>query len=167
MGNTRAVCRKYYVHPVVLILVPFAYVGPVILLTCTGQLFSLRYHRAVTAGALNLVVAVSLWGLIWIGVAFLPVVFPDMDDPQWHKAIDGAYCLNPVTFVYSVLEAGTRGHGSGRGAPPFRLDLPLHNLGVWRAVLVGLGVFGFYVVAAAVALGLARSNFKEWSGRTS
>lgn len=156
-----------YVHPVVLVLVPLAYVGPVILLTCTGQLFSLRYHRAVTAGALNLVVAVCLWGLIWIGVAFLPVVFPNIDDPQWYKVIDGAYCLNPVAFVYSVLEAGTRGHGSGRGAAPFKLDLPLHNLGVWKAVLVELGVFGFYVIAAAIALGLARLNFKEWSGRTS
>lgn len=156
-----------YAHPILIVFLPLIYIGPVVLFTCTGQLFSLRFRKAVTAGALNLVVAACLWGVIWMVVLFLPAVIGDMDDRQIDFSIDSAYCLNPVALISSLLDAYVREAGArGRGATPL-LELPHHNLKLGPATLVVFAVFGFHLVLGGVALAVTRLNFRAWSGRSS
>lgn len=177
-----------YVRPAALIMLPLIYAGPILFFTCTGQLLSLRFKRAVTAGALNLGIAFVMWGLIWFIIVLTPAILggvlaapkvmrimnPDafidnLMDNHLETALDGALAMNPIAAVVKVIEPclfETAARG-GIARPPFEAGLITNKLNLPQAVKVVVAVFGGYCLLGAIFLGMARLRFRAWSGRSS
>jgi ABC-type transport system involved in multi-copper enzyme maturation permease subunit len=141
MGNVR---------PIAILYLALTYVGPALLFTATGLLLSLKFRKAVTAGALNLALAVSLWGLLWFTPLVMPLVLrvlllvpsqlgllntdlvvDSFLDDHFIQVIDGIYALNPVALLDAainpcILESGRQ----GVARVPFQSQLIQHKLGM-------------------------------------
>jgi ABC-type transport system involved in multi-copper enzyme maturation permease subunit len=176
-----------YIRPAALLYLPLTYLGPILFFTSTGQMLSLRFRRAVTAGALNLGVAIAVWALVWLLILLLPAILggvlalpkmlrlmkPDvfidnLMDNHLETLLNGAFAINPIAMVVRavdpcLLEAGPRGVVK----PPFETRLLTHALDMKACTQVVLAVFGSYCLAAAGMLGITRLRFRKWSGRTS
>ncbi|MBX3377551.1 MAG: ABC transporter permease subunit [Phycisphaeraceae bacterium] len=176
-----------YIHPFGVLLIALIMIAPGILLASTGLLFSLRFRRPVTAGALNVAVAACLWGFVW----FLPLALPaivrailylpgvlglvNVDltvdrflDNHYLNFIDAIFALNPFALAHATalpcLHEATPG---GIAKAPFESRLITHELTLDQALAVVAACAAFYLFAAAATVALARWKFKAWSGRSS
>jgi ABC-type transport system involved in multi-copper enzyme maturation permease subunit len=175
-----------YVRPIGVLYLIAIYTGPALLFSATGLFLSLRFRKAVTAGALNLVLAFSLWGLLWFTPLITPMVLrvvllvpaqlgwlsPDLVvddflDSHLARMIDGIYALNPVALVDTAISPCILESIPRTAAGPFETRLIQHKLTMSDCTWVVLGVFVFYTTAAAAFVGLARARFRLWSGRAS
>ena len=86
--------RRGFVSPVPLHLL-MIYLGPTLLFSATGLLFSLVFKRGVTAAVANLVLALTLWAGSWIGIGLIGW-FLEFEDDRTLAGEQRAYGLNPV-----------------------------------------------------------------------
>ncbi len=176
-----------YIRPVGVLYITLILLGPAIFLTGTGHLLSLRFKRAVTAGALNLAVAVSLWGVLWLSLLILPlmlrvllsipdalglihadIVVDSILDDHFTQVIDAIFALNPIALTHTAIDPCLLENSSrGIAKPPFTTQLIIHKLSMPDCTLVVLSVFAFYSLGGLAAMALARLRFKRWAGRVS
>jgi ABC-type transport system involved in multi-copper enzyme maturation permease subunit len=152
-------------HPIFLLHYALLFAVPVVLLSCTGVLFSLLVKRSVQAGVLNAGLALA----IWLG---LPVVMLILDSSIRRLGWSGvgeavAVYTNPVPL--SLSAASGAAIGTSWGPPQGRYYLPGFsrtdlNAGTFTLVIVmHAAVYG---ALAAGAFALAVRGFRRWSGRT-
>lgn len=173
------------VRPMAVFMVALILAGPALLLTTTGLMLSLRFRKAVTAGALNLGIAFGLWGLAWFAPLIVPAVLrallwiparfgllnadlaiDNFLDNHYRNVIDGIFSLNPIALTDSIISP-CLSEGHARTSVPFEGRLIFAKLNSTQALEVVLAVFAFHAVIAALALWLTRARFRAWSGRAS
>jgi ABC-type transport system involved in multi-copper enzyme maturation permease subunit len=175
------------VRPIAVLYLALIYTGPALLFTATGLLLSLRFRKSVTAGALNLALAFSLWGLLWFTPLIMPLVLrvfllvpsrlglvnadlvvDGFLDDQFMRVIDGIYALNPVALTDAAISPCLlESRRGGIARVPFNTHLIQHQLTLADCTWVVLSVFGFYAILSVAVILIARARFKAWSGRTS
>ncbi|MFN0131759.1 MAG: ABC transporter permease [Phycisphaerales bacterium] len=141
------------------------YAGPALLLTATGQLFSLMFRKAVTAAIANLGVALLLWMASWVVLA-LAGWFMDWSDERWYdRASNAIYAMNPVAMVVTTAQEGM--NLQGRSATYELAGFAQARLNRDEFTLVVLAVLCGYAALGAAALGVAIRAFRRLSGRSS
>jgi len=175
------------VRPIVILHLALIYLGPALFFAATGLLLSLKFRKAVTAGALNLGIAASLWGLLWFTPLVIPLVLrvlllvpawfgllnPDLVvdaflDDHFSQVIDAIFVANPIALLDAAVSPGVFEIGPrGIARVPFQTKLIYHNLDLAECTWVVLSVFTFYTLAAAAMIATARFWFRDWSGRAS
>lgn len=155
-----------FVSPIFPLHLLLIYLGPTLLFTATGQLFSLMLRRGVTAAVCNLLLALALWLGIWFVIGALGWFYDFETDKALNFLTQSAFCLNPVAMSMAAVEPavrwGMRYHIGGQytiyGTQPVRL-------GVWTFTLYASLAFSFSLLAATAALSAAVAGFPRYSGR--
>ncbi len=168
LGHFVAAACGGHINPLTPVHLLLIYLGPVLLFTATGQLLSLMFRRAVVAAACNLLLALGLWLGTWIGLA-LTAWFVDTGQGKLFDFFGAAFfSINPVAMANSISETATgRGHGRWVHDDYHLYGVHDHTLHVGMFSLVVVGVFVFYCVGAAAAMGIAIRGFRRLSGRSS
>jgi ABC-type transport system involved in multi-copper enzyme maturation permease subunit len=169
LGHFVVACTLGFVPWVFLGHLVLILIGPVLLLSATGQLYSLIFRRGVTASVMNLLTALTLWLGLWI-VLGLMRWFGAFDEFDWFPtARDSVFALNPVAMIDSAADP-TIGMGGGLRMRVRTLEYSLSGpgkIGFWaftRAVLLALLL---YLAATFAVLEVAIAGFRRWSGRAS
>lgn len=154
-------------HPVVLAHLALIWLGPALLLTATGVLFSLVFRRATMAAACNLFLALTLFAFSWL-IAALFAWFFDLYWADWFEYIwDFCFAINPVPMSVSACTAAyDSAFRPGRSViGPY--ELAEGNLTFRGFTFLAVGVFVGYAGAAMGALAIADRLFRRLAGRSS
>src|SRR4030095_13696422 len=94
-----------YVSPLLPLHLFLIYLGPTLLFSSTGLLFSLLFKRGVIAAVSNLLAALALWAGSRVCIGLIGWFLEFEDDQVLSLASNGAYCLNPVALTVSAAES--------------------------------------------------------------
>jgi ABC-type transport system involved in multi-copper enzyme maturation permease subunit len=155
-----------FISPIFPLHLLLIYLGPTLLFTATGQLFSLMLRRGVTAAVCNLLLAISLWLGAWFVIGALSWFYYFETDKALNFLTQSAFCLNPVAMSMAAVEPavrwGMRYHIGGEytiyGTQPVHLR-------VWTFTLYASLAFSFCLLVATAALSAAVAGFPRYSGR--
>lgn len=132
--------------------------GPIVLLTSTGQFFALAFRRGITAAAVNLVLGLVLFAGTWMCIGGIAIVLRG-DDPLWFERLaDFAFATNPFTLLSIALQGEFWGRRSG-------YELMYAQLTSREYTTLVFGVCAGYLALSAGVLALTSRMFGRLTGR--
>lgn len=157
-----------FLHPAVTLHIVLIWSGPIALLSATGVAASLFFRKGVTASVINLMLAISIWGLIWVlagATIWLMQVAGAYDNDVAQSVFEFCYKINPLTMTFTAADGVFRLNGNSFTSPSYDLADSRVSFAAftWNVVVFWAG----YMLASAAVLGAAVASFRRLSGRSS
>jgi ABC-type transport system involved in multi-copper enzyme maturation permease subunit len=144
------------------VLIMMVLIGPLVLLTATGQFLAVALKRGGNAAAANLLLAMALFAGSWLGILAITMLLPAYrNDLYWYRAlVDSCYATHPLTMVATIVDPNRYYRTS-----EYELAFATLNRAEVRTLVVG--VFLGYLALSAGVLALTCRYFRRFSGRAS